>query len=254
MKGLKKISRPASKLGVLFLLSTALVLLTLTGCSIKNTRNADPYPQELTPTTPKIESPDSLTAMLRFSSKQTGLKGRAALTIKSPDLIRVEIYGVMGKILTVVAGDSNECKVYKKGIIRKCNWNEPELSGLLTPRNLVPILLGKGELAFRDSKERQSSSDGYGRLTRIVASLNTTTASREATKASRGATSKDYQSAEQREPVKITIGDYRIIEGLRVPFSFVLDGRGDLLTINYYTLRPNPEIRPSTFSLGTTNN
>jgi len=70
--------------------------------------------------------------MLRFSSKQTGLKGRAALTIKSPDLIRVEIYGVMGKILTVVAGDSNECKVYKKGIIRKCNaWQRrASLQGL----------------------------------------------------------------------------------------------------------------------------
>ncbi len=242
MKGLKKISRPASKLGTLFLLSTTLVLLTLTGCSIKNTRNADPYPQEVIPAASEIESPDSLTAMLRFSSKQTGLKGRASLTIKSPDLIRVEIYGIMGQILTVVAGDSNDCKVYKKGVIKECTWNEPELSGLLTPRNLVPILLGKGELAFRDSAERQSSLDGYGRLTRIIANPETTALL---------ATTKNRPNPEQIKPVKITIGDYRIVDGLRVPFSFVLDGKGDLLTINYYTLQPNPELPPSAFSLGT---
>ncbi len=186
--------------------------------------------------------------MLRFSSKQTGLKGRASLTIKSPDLLRVEIYGVMGQILTVVTGDSNDCKVYRKGLIKKCNWNEPELSGLLTPSNLVPILLGKGELAFKDSTERQSSLDGYGRLTRIIANP-ASTANHETTNPR--TTTKDLTKPEQRRPVTVTIGDYRIVEGLRVPFSFTLEGRGDLLTINYYTLRPNPQILPSTFSLGT---
>ncbi len=222
-----------------------MVLLTLTGCSIKNTRNATPYPKEPVPATKEIKSPDSLTAMLRFSSKQRGLKGRAALTIKSPDLIRVEIYGVMGQILTVIAGDSNDCKVYSKGIIKECNWDEPELSGLLTPQNLVPILLGKGELAFKDSAQRQSSLDGYGRLTRIIASPK-------ATRVGLGTNKKNYQRAWQREPVKITIGDYRIVDGLRVPFSFNLDGKGGQLTINYYTLQTNPEIPSSAFSLGTT--
>ncbi|VAV85800.1 hypothetical protein MNBD_DELTA01-1986, partial [hydrothermal vent metagenome] len=174
MKGSKKISRQASKPRALFLFCAALALLALTGCSTKNTRNVTPYPREIVPAKAEIESPDSITAMLRFSSKRTGLKGRAALTIKSPDLMRVEIYGAMGQILTVVAGDSNRCEVYKKGVVKECSWNEPELSGLLTPRNLVPVLLGKGELAFQDSRQRQNSLDSYGRLTQIVASHDLT--------------------------------------------------------------------------------
>jgi len=162
--------------------------------------------------------------MLRFTSKKTGIKGRAALTLKSPDLIRVEIYGAMGHIISVITGDSDNCSVYKEGGVKVCRWDNPELSGLLTPKNLVPILLGRGELAFRDSRHRQSFSDNYGRLTRIV-------------------------TRTEGETVTVSIGDYRIVRGLRVPFSFTIRSGREELSLDYYSLTLNPPIEDSTFSL-----
>ncbi len=219
--------------------------------------------------------------MLRFSSERTGLKGRAALTIKSPDLIRVEIYGAMGQILTVVAGDTNRCEVYKKGVIKECNWNEPALSGLITPRNLVPVLLGRGELAFQDSRQRQSFLDSYGRLTLIIASKGTAPEKdsgpewgsdpEKGSGPERGSglewgSNPEWGSGPEwgsnpewgsgsddrdKEPVRITIGDYRIVDGLRVPFSFIVRNGKETLTLEYYSLTPNPEITRSLFNLGT---
>ncbi|VAV83982.1 hypothetical protein MNBD_DELTA01-442, partial [hydrothermal vent metagenome] len=57
-----------------------------------------------------------------------------------------------------------------------------------------------------------------------------------------------------KEPIKITIGDYRIVEGLRVPFSFVVRNSQEVLTLEYYSLKPNPEITQSLFSLGAASN
>jgi len=290
LKGSKKISRQASRPSALFLFSAALILLALTGCSIKNTRNTIPYPQEIVPAATDIKTPDSITAMLRFSSKRTGLKGRAALTIKSPDLIRVEIYGAMGQILTVIAGDSKGCKVYKKGVITECSWSEPEISGLITPGNLVPVLLGRGKLAFQDSKQRQSFLDNYGRLTQIVASRDSNPERdsglergldpEQGLDLERGADPEQGTDLERginlergldpewgsdpergsgaggldKGPVSITIGDYRIVGGLRIPFSFVVRDGKEVLTLQYYSLTPNPEIARSLFSLGATGN
>lgn len=207
---------------------------TLAGCSIKNTKRINAYPQEITPASTDVKSPDSLTAMLRFSSTKTGFKGRAYLTIKSPDLLRVEIYGALGQILTVVAGDSDNCNVYAKGDVRKCEWDEPVLSGLITPADLVPILLGKGTMAFKDSVQRQSSSDNFGRLTQIIAR-------REA-----------VSDVRSDETIRITIGDYRIVQGFRTPFRFLIQNKKEELRLEYYSLTPNPPIQHSIFTIGKT--
>lgn len=209
-----------------------LTLFAFVGCSIKNIADVNAYPREINPSssTP-VESPDSLKAMLRFSSKKNTIKGRAALTIKSPDLIRIEIYNGLGQIMTVVAGDSKHCSIYSKGKIKSCEWNDPTLPVLISPIDLVPILLGKGKRAFTNSKQRQNFSDNFGRLTQVIASQNNKT-------------------------VHITIGDYRTVQGFRVPFSFVVQSAAatnlssnEELTINYYRLSLDPTTAPSTFNL-----
>jgi hypothetical protein len=142
-----------------------------------------------------------------------------------------------------VAGDSNNCYIYSKGTVRQCLWDGAAIPGLIPPADLVPILLGKGKLAFRNSKQLQSFSDNSGRLTQLIARRETN------------------RKGQSPETIRVTIGDYRIVSGLRVPFSFAIENMAttnhepqEKLTLNYYHISLDPTILPSTFDLNSTSN
>ncbi len=195
-----------------------MLLLLLAGCSFRPSMR--PYDEKgLTGTT---SAPTSLKALARVELARD-IKGRATVLVKSPDKIRIEVYGPMNRIVAVVAGDSEDCTLYYRGRLSGCRWDDPALAGPAGPRELVPILLGTGGAVFGDKKGWTTTTDRDGNPAEIVR----------------------LGSPELR----ISMGDYRTVMGAKIPFIFVIENGTKKLNIRYYSVVLNPRLDGDTFSL-----
>ncbi|MCK4846989.1 MAG: hypothetical protein KAS88_04895 [Deltaproteobacteria bacterium] len=120
-------------------LTLFLPFLLMVGCAATITRP-----------TVKISRPSMTesTEALRVAAKITADKGigaKAVITAKTPDLIRVEVYGAMRRLVVVVTGDEGRCEFFKDGAVKACGWEDgsidSELGYLPNPKTLVPFLL-----------------------------------------------------------------------------------------------------------------
>lgn len=161
---------------------------------------------------------------LKVSAKiraDKGPSGRAVITVAAPDLIRVEVYGAMRRLMMVVAGDKDRCRYFKDGAVRDCRWEDgsidSELGYLPNPEVLVPFLLN----ASGDSP--LSIEVGGG----------------------------------DNLPIKISTSEYLDIgghlnrgEGLAtIPLNIKIESSMDALTIKYRSVELNPQVDGALFEL-----
>lgn len=129
-----------------------------------------------------------------------GLKGRVVIFLKEPDLVRIELYGAMNSLVLVLAGNSESCRYYIDGMVKRCRWTE---SLFIAPDEFVALLSGR----YSRLSGWQSRKDGTGRVVELIR----------------------YYSRNQR--VRITIDAYRELAGNPVPSALTIESRGKRLRL-----------------------
>jgi hypothetical protein len=87
-----------------------------------------------------IPSGAPLTAIkIHAEIEADGRTGRAIVFLKKPDLLRVELYGPLNRVETIMTGDSLRCSYYLEGEIKPCRWEDR-----IGPRELAITLLEGG--------------------------------------------------------------------------------------------------------------
>ena len=172
-----------------------------------------------------IHSPLSTeTGEVKSLKVTAGIKGKKSpsaktvITVMTPDLIRVEVYGAMHRLVMVVTGDEHNCEYFNDGVVKECEWEnesfDSELGYLPNPKILVPFLLNT------NNKSPLSIEVGEGGALRFKLSAS------------------DY--------LDVGFGG-----GLEVPVNIKIESPMETLTIKYRSLELNPVVGESTFTLST---
>ncbi|MBI5561026.1 MAG: hypothetical protein HY883_07120 [Deltaproteobacteria bacterium] len=165
----------------------------------------------------------SLRAKALIESENIPIPGKATITIKNPDLARVEVYGPLNQIITIVTIAHDNCLLYSNGRVRSCGKKDRAVysAGL---KELTTVLLG-GTLEAGEGKDLEIVKDGMGRLSR-------------------------FTKFEDGTPVvTVTVKDYKDVRGVEIPFAVMLESKEEKLLIEYYSVELNPEINNETFTL-----
>ncbi|MCK4738490.1 MAG: hypothetical protein KAT46_00945 [Deltaproteobacteria bacterium] len=165
------------------------------------------------------EPPKTLKAVARVKLLSKNIKGRARVELKTPDKVRIEVLDPLGRVIFVIAGEAEKCTLYNDGILKTCKWDDPALGFFINSRELYSLLTGR---VVGEWKKIEGKKDGFVRLKREGGIFS---------------------------PV-LSLGNFREIEGLVIPFTIEIKNNGDTLTLEYLKAVINPTLKNDRFSLG----
>ena len=164
-----------------------------------------------------IELPGSLrgrAVVLLRGIEEREFKGKAAILVKGPDKVRIEIFDIFGQVAAVIVSDglalsifsNNQSNFFERGGDTPLIFKATELAGFLMGADI-----GAGEAAKRPSPSSSEEQEGI---------------------------------SEARE---ILFEDYRDLEGQLFPFSLSVDDGIEKLSVRYSSIELNPELNDDLF-------
>ncbi len=152
------------------------------------------------------------------------VKGRATIVVKGPDLFRIEVFGPFNQTVFVLVGNGGGLSVYSKGDVRTYRWDDPFLPYSFRSRDVVSFLTGAPYML--DERENYSILTHRGRITGFI------------------------RSNRDGPVFKVSMGDYREIGGVSVPFSISVVSKKETLKITYRSVEVEPSLNAEVFTLG----
>jgi outer membrane lipoprotein-sorting protein len=168
-----------------------------------------------------VKPPGSLRAEATVELEKIEFKGRAVILVKSPDLVRMDLLGPFNHVVSVIVSDSEGLSYYSNGEVRRYGWDDPLLPYPLRPGELVSLLMGRPEL----KGYYEFSTDGEGNISKLV-------------KLSEGAA-----------VLKVSMDDWREVQGLKIPFAIAIEDGGERVNIRYFSVELDPVIGKDLFIL-----
>jgi len=159
-------------------------------------------------------------AIVELREKKTE-KGRAIITVSAPDSFRIEIKGPFGTTSALITGNGSGLTFASRGKRESFAPLDPRLPLKVRPRELVALLLGS---------------------THIPARQGTTAVTKKIT-GGRQVTIRDENS---RPLYSATMRDYRVQNGVSLPFNITIEGKDYKLIVKYLHVDINPYIKKIT--------
>lgn len=202
------------------LLSIFAVFLVLSGCAAMKPAGEEPLgPPTITASSIRAR------AVVELKKDASTAAGRAAILAKAPGSFRIEIFGPFGLTAALIASDGQKLFINSDGQVSEFFWGDPEIPYSFKAEEVVSFLTGAPYPPALDMPGVSASRDDRGRL-------------REYSRAS-----------EDRDGLKVTLGEYREVDGAHIPFLIrIKDGKRDL-AIKYTEVEINPFIEEDLFSL-----
>ncbi len=160
-------------------------------------------------------------AVVEFTNKSTE-KGRALITISSPDLFRIEIKGPIGITTALITGSKDSITLLYRGESTTYTPGENKSLPLnIRAAELVSLLLGSRDFPPRDNKGFETQALPRGRV--ITRRIN------------------------NHLLYRATMSDYKTISGVHLPYTISVEGEDYKLLVKYTKVNVNPEINNSYF-------
>lgn len=154
------------------------------------------------------------------------MSGRAKITAQRPASFRIEVSGPFGQTMALLISDGESFYVFSNGTEETMRWDDPLMPYPFRPQELVSVLTGAAESVATEGAA--VSKDSKGRVTRL------------------GVTGTDGM------PFEITLGDFRDINGVTLPFNIRLAKGIEELIIRYSSVEINPALASEPFQITAT--
>jgi outer membrane lipoprotein-sorting protein len=139
-------------------------------------------------------------------------KGKAAILVKGPDKVRIEIFDILGQVAAIIVSDADALSIFSNN---DSNFYSREAS--------TPLIFSAPELAAFlmgiDERQANLSSDKE----RVEAGVEV-------------------------EARSVLFEDFRELKGARFPFSLTVDDGKERLLVRYSSIEINPELDDSLFN------
>jgi hypothetical protein len=191
-----------------------LSLLLLQGCS-RNTIRPDVY------TAPETRPPGTLRVEGHVEVEGRDLGGRAVIVVKAPEYARIDLLGPLRRVAAVIVTGPDGLSFYSNGDTVHYSWDDPLLPYSLRPGELVSILTGTAEAGDYQG----SGTDAEGNVTVL-------------TRPVRGPS-----------VLKVLFDDWRVVDGVALPFSIDIDDGRERLRIGYSSVDMDPVVDIGLFTL-----
>lgn len=202
------------------LLAFYAVIVLLSGCAAVQPAGE----QALTPPT-VIPSTLRAKAVVEMTRNMT-IAGRASILVKAPGSFRIEVTGPFGQTAMLLASDGARLYTSSDGKVNEFLWGDPEIPYSFEADEAVAFLTGSPRpLQAALPPNVIEKRDNWGRL-------------------------KEYTKAVEGRPgLKVTLGNYKDINGAHIPFLIRIEDGRRTLAIKYSEVEVNPPIDEGLFSL-----
>lgn len=203
------------------LLALFTVILLISGCaSLKPAFEEAERPPSVVPTSMRAR------AIVEVKRGVFTVAGRASILAKAPRSFRIEVFGPFGQAMMLLASDGERLYVSSEGKTKEFHWGDPDIPYSFEAGEAVSFLTGSPRPAEAGlSPNINETRDRWGRLTEYS------------------------KAAEGRPTLKVTLSEYRDINGAHIPFRIrIEDGKRDL-TIKYMEAEINPPLDEELFRL-----
>jgi hypothetical protein len=164
-------------------------------------------------------------AVVEVKRKTFTAAGRAAILAKAPGSFRIEVFAPFGQTAALIASDGQKLLVDSDGVAREYLWGDPEIPYSFEAEEVVSFLTGGQNLLSPASSVASETRDEWGRLREY------------------------YRPATDGNALKVTLAEYREVNGAHIPFHIrIEDGRRDL-AIKYTEVEIDPLLGDDLFEL-----
>ena len=186
-------------------------LFVITGCAA-----VKPYGEE-TPDLPSTTA-SSIRArgVVEMKKDSFSARGRAVILAEAPGSFRIEVFGPFGQVAALVASDGERLLINSEGKTNVFLWGDSRIPYTFKAQEAVSFLTGGPMEHETDGLPgARSITDKKGRLS-------------------------EYSRAiEGRPDLKVTLGEYRSVQGAAVPFRISFEDGRQGLTIKYTEVEIN---------------
>lgn len=186
-------------------------LLLISGCAA-----VKPYGEEA-PGLPSITA-SSIRArgVVEMKKDSFSARGRAVIQAQAPGSFRIEVFGPFGQVAALVASDGERLLINSEGKTSVFLWGDSRIPYTFKANEAVSFLTG-GLLEDETGAlpGARSKMDGKGRLREYTREI------------------------EGRPDLKVTLAEYRSVQGAAVPFMISLEDGRRGLTIKYTEVEIN---------------
>lgn len=220
-----------------FTLSILLAII-LSGCSILRPAQVPVVPA------PAIKGPSPYalraTAVVEFNSDKS-VKGRAYITVTSPDAFKVEILTPFGTPAAVMMSDGVTLSMLKDGKVESYPWTDDRIPYDFTSSDLVSILLGHAPFDL-------SNVDGWepGGMVTVVTDTDDRGVYNVTTDIA-GNVTEITKTVDGLITLTAEMSELKKIDGFVLPHRISIRDSGKTLDINYKGVEINPELKKDAF-------
>lgn len=173
---------------------------------------------------PPVKTVESLKASgVVIVKKGISMAGRATVLVQRPGSFRIEVSGPFGQTIVLLISDGESFYIYSNGGEQTMRWDDPLMPYPIKAQELVSVLIGAADPATEDGVTQ--TRDAEGRVTGLK------------------------KAGPDGAPFEVTLDDYRITNGITLPFDIKLTRGIEELTIKYSDVEINAAIPPDAFQI-----
>ncbi len=149
------------------------------------------------------------------------LRGHAHILVSAPDLFRIQVLGPFGSTMALFVSDGRTLYVFSGSREKEYPWNDPSFPYSFRAEDVVSSLLGEPPAgALEKSGYKVTSGGGSIKVTEM----------------------KDGKTA-----LTVSMSDFRMVSGVRLPFDILIEDRRGALRIKYSSVEIDPSFAPDSF-------
>lgn len=186
-------------------------LLMITGCAA-----VKPYGEEAPIQSSTTASSIRARGVVEMKKDSFSASGRAVIQAQAPGSFRIEVFGPFGQVAALVASDGERLLVNSEGKTSVFLWGDSRIPYTFNAHEAVSFLTG-GLM--------EDETDGLPGARSIIDE--------------KGRISEYTRAIEGRPGLKVTLGEYRLVQGAAVPFRISFEDGRRGLTIKYTEVEIN---------------
>lgn len=167
--------------------------------------------------------PTALSAEAIVSLSSSGIKGRANIFVKSPNLFRIEVLGPFDKLMALMVSDGESFSLFDGKEFALYDLSDEVNPLRFEVEEIVSFLIG--------SFNSENPTNGY-----------------DISYDSKGFVSSVAKTNEFNDSFSAQFSKYRDVDGSLVPFSISIDFNEDVLSVDYKTVSVSPQLAPNLFT------
>lgn len=160
----------------------------------------------------------SLTANASVTLKESGLKGRANISVKAPGSFRIEILGPFGRTVALIVSDNKEFSIYNGSVFTKYDLGQVPYPLKFTTEEIVSFLTGSFN-KNADMDDYRVELDDKGFVSKVV-----------------------KQNGSSSDELTALMTNYREVSDTVLPFSVQVSFNREVLFINYKDVQINQDL------------